>query len=179
MLAFFSSEKVFLIFVIFCSLFLLGGLPSSLILNKTENLPISFKEGVGPYLVKQIKEAMLFNKYYKMGLIRYPNLTKDIADFYNSLTIDELQNINKKEVISKRQDFYKKEGFLLNSSFNSGEMEGKIDVWNGHNDFNGKTVKIVLVFNKYFINLKELKQKIEESNNDTQKDLDGLNFIGH
>ncbi len=171
MLAFFSSEKVFLIFVIFCSLFLLGGLPSSLILNKTENLPISFKEGVGPYLVKQIKEAMLFNKYYKMGLIRYPNLTKDIADFYNSLTIDELQNINKKEVISKRQDFYKKEGFLLNSSFNSGEMEGKIDVWNGHNDFNGKTVKIVLVFNKYFINLKELKQKIEESNNDTQKDL--------
>ncbi|WP_281748692.1 hypothetical protein [Spiroplasma ixodetis] len=62
-----------------------------MILNKTENLPISFKEGVGPYLVKQIKEAMLFNKYYKIGLIRYPNLTKDIADFYNSLTIDELQ----------------------------------------------------------------------------------------
>ncbi|WP_425382323.1 hypothetical protein [Spiroplasma endosymbiont of Melieria omissa] len=50
-------------------------------------------------------------------------------------------------------------------------MEGKIDVWNGHNDFNGKTVKIVLVFNKYFINLKELKQKMQESNNDTQKDL--------
>lgn len=171
LLAFFSSEKVFLIFVIFCSLFLLGGLPSSLILNKTENLEISFKNDVGTYLVKQVKEAMLFNQYYKKGLIRYPNLTRDIANFYNSLTIDELQNINQDEVVTKRQEFFKKEGFLLNSSFNSGEMEGTIDVWNGHNDLNGKTVKIVLVFSKYFINLTELKQKVQNSGNDSQQDL--------
>ncbi|WP_425382590.1 hypothetical protein [Spiroplasma endosymbiont of Melieria omissa] len=111
MLTFTPSQTVFLIFVIFCSLFLLGGLPYSLTKINSDIIKINFENNI-QYTVSEIKEAILFKQNLEKGLIKYPNLTKAIFDFYSNLSDQELKDIKENNVINKRIDFYQKLGFI-------------------------------------------------------------------
>lgn len=90
---FFSVQTVLLIGFIFCSLFLLGGMPYSLITTIANNLEIKFKNETQKYTISQIKETFLFKEKLDKKEVNYYNLTKKIYDFYNQESLQGLQNI--------------------------------------------------------------------------------------
>ncbi|MBP1525383.1 MAG: hypothetical protein H9Q65_02015 [Spiroplasma ixodetis] len=170
MLAFTPSQTVFLIFVIFCSLFLLGGLPYSLTKINSDIIKINFENNI-QYTVSEIKEAILFKQNLEKGLIKYPNLTKAIFDFYSNLSDQELKDIKENNVINKRIDFYQKLGFIkTNPTVKT--LSGKTTSWKPP-EFQNKNIFMKITFNSYFKNLDELKNNVD--NNQITEDL--INII--
>ncbi|AGM25065.1 ABC transporter permease [Spiroplasma chrysopicola] len=95
---FMSTQGVMLIVVCFCSLFLLGGLPYSLIMTLGNTTELSFSNGtVQNYTVQQINSTIKFNDYLKTGKIKYPNTTNAIYDFYMNKTPQEIDDIIKEK----------------------------------------------------------------------------------
>ncbi|WP_368487053.1 ABC transporter permease [Spiroplasma sp. DGKH1] len=93
---FMSTQGVMLIVVCFCSLFLLGGLPYSLIMALGNTIELSFSNStVQNYTVQQINSTINFNDYLKTGKIKYSNITNAIYDFYMAKTPQEIDNIIK------------------------------------------------------------------------------------
>ncbi|WP_368487221.1 ABC transporter permease [Spiroplasma sp. DGKH1] len=92
-LSIFSSQIVILIVTIFCSLFLLGGLPYSLISTLSNNIEITFTNGGGTYPVSRLRETILFVEDLQDNQIAYPVLTKKIYDFYAQDSPSDLQAI--------------------------------------------------------------------------------------
>lgn len=166
-LSFAPSQTVFLIFIIFCSLFLLGGLPYSSYKNEVENISLNF---AGNQLnVKEIKDSILFDKYVKKGLIKYSDLSKTLADFYNSLTDGELQTFDSSAMQTKRIAFFTKQG-LIKTGIETKTAKGSIKSWKGKT-INGP-VTVQIAFINSFINLNDLKNNVD---NNFKKDL--LNLI--
>lgn len=166
-LSFAPSQTVFLIFIIFCSLFLLGGLPYSSYKNEVENISLNF---AGNQLnVKEIKDSILFDKYVKKGLIKYSDLSKTLADFYNSLTDGELQTFDSSAMQTKRIAFFTKQG-LIKTGIETKTAKGSIKYWKGKT-INGP-VTVQIAFINSFINLNDLKNNVD---NNFKKDL--LNLI--
>lgn len=170
MLAFTPSQTVFLIFIIFCSLFLLGGLPYSLTKLNSDIIKINFENSI-QYNVSEIKEAILFKQNLKKGLIKYPNLTKAIFDFYSNLSNSELDDIRDDNVINKRIAFYQELGFITTNP--------TVKIFNGTTsswqppEFQDKNITMKITFNSYFKSLNELKTNID--NNKITQDL--INII--
>lgn len=92
-LSIFSSQIVILIVTIFCSLFLLGGLPYSLISTLSNNIEITFTDGGGTYPVSRLRETILFVEDLQDNKIANPVLTKKIYDFYAQDSPSDLQAI--------------------------------------------------------------------------------------
>ncbi|WP_425381322.1 ABC transporter permease [Spiroplasma endosymbiont of Polydrusus pterygomalis] len=151
---FIRSQTVFLIFIIFCSLFLLGGLPYSFNKIKTDNIILSFKNNES-YSVRQIKNSILFKENLKNNLIKYHNLTKTIFNFYSGLTSFELKNINSENVINKRINFFRSLGLIYQDSVVK-KFEGKVAAWRPVEYIN-KTIILQITFNSYFKDLDFLK----------------------
>lgn len=166
LLALIRSQSVFLIFIIFCSLFLLGGLPYSLTNVKTDNIILSFKNQES-YSVRQIKNSILFRENLKKNLIKYPNLTNAIFDFYCKLDASELNDVNNKNVINKRIDFFKDLG-LIDKNPVVKNFEGNALVWKPVK-YQNNTIIIQITFNSYFQDLNFLKSHL--SNNKIFQDL--------
>lgn len=170
MLAFTPSQTVFLIFIIFCSLFLLGGLPYSLTKLNSDIIKFNFENG-SQYNINEIKETILFKQNLEQGLIKYPNLTKTIFDFYSNLSDNELDDIRDKNVINKRIAFYQKLGFITTNP--------TVKIFNGTTtswqptEFQDQTITMKITFNSYFKSLDELKNNID--NNQITEDL--INII--
>lgn len=166
LLALIRSQSVFLIFIIFCSLFLLGGLPYSLTNVKTDNIILSLKNQES-YSVKQIKNSILFRENLKKNLIKYPNLTNAIFDFYCKLDASELNNVNSENVINKRIDFFKNLGLIEKNPVVK-NFEGNVSVWKPVK-YQNQTIKIQITFNSYFQDLNFLKSHL--NNNKIFQDL--------
>lgn len=170
MLAFTPSQTVFLIFIIFCSLFLLGGLPYSLTKLNSDIIKINFKNSI-QHNVSEIKEAILFKQNLEKGLIKYPNLSKAIFDFYSNLSTSELDDIREDNVINKRITFYRELGFIT--------TDPTVKIFNGTTtswqppEFQDKNITMKITFNSYFKSLDELKTNID--NNKITQDL--INII--
>ncbi|WP_342257817.1 hypothetical protein [Spiroplasma endosymbiont of Nomada ruficornis] len=171
LLAFIHSQPVFLIFSIFCSLFLLGGLPYSFNKIKTDNIILSFKNN-DSYNVRQIKNSILFKENLKNNLIKYHNLTKSIFTFYSGLTSLELSDINSENVINKRINFYRSLGLIDQDSVVK-KFEGKVTIWRPV-DYINKTIILQITFNSYFKDLDFLKLNLN-SNKIFQDLLDLIN----
>lgn len=167
MLAFTTSQTVFLIFVIFCSLFLLGGLPYSITKINSDNIKIDLDKKGLQYNVSDIKKAILFNNNLKQGLIKYPNLTNAIFNFYSQLTDKELDNIRDQNVVSKRIDFYRTLGFIETNPIVK-TFQGTVRAWQPPK-FQNKTIEMKITFNSYFKSLPTLIN--EAGNNKITQDL--------
>ncbi len=170
MLAFTPSQTVFLLFIIFCSLFLLGGLPYSLTKLNSDIIKINFENG-SQYNVSEIKEAILFKQNLEKGLIKYPNLTKAIFDFYSNLSNSELNDIRDDNVINKRIAFYRQLGFIETIPIVK-ILHGTTNSWQPP-EFQNKSITIKITFNSYFKSLGELKVNVD--NNKITQDL--INII--
>ncbi|WP_342276896.1 hypothetical protein [Spiroplasma endosymbiont of Nebria brevicollis] len=166
LLAFIRSQSVFLIFIIFCSLFLLGGLPYSLTKVKTDNIILSFKNNASGS-VRQIKNSILFRENLKKNLIKYPDLTSSIFNFYSKLDSFELNNVNSTAVIEKRIDFFKDLG-LIDKSPVVKTFEGNATLWRPVK-YQNQTIIIQITFNSYFKDLNFLKSNL--NNNKIFQDL--------
>ncbi|WP_308149368.1 hypothetical protein [Spiroplasma sp. AdecLV25b] len=165
-LSFAASQTVFLIFIIFCSLFLLGGLPYTAYKNEAENITLNI---AGNQLqVKEIKDSILFDKYVKEGLIKYPDLSKALAEFYHSLTESELQTFDSTAVQAKRIDFFTKEELIKTRTENK-TATGNIQSWKGKTVTGQVTVQVA--FTNPFISLNDLKTNL---NTNFKKDLFNL-----
>ncbi|ELL44183.1 ABC transporter permease [Spiroplasma melliferum] len=95
---FLNSQVVLLIVVIFCSLFLVGGMPYSLIMSLANTIDLSFIETSMTkqnYPVPIIKSTINFKRNLEKKLIKYNNLTSKIWDFYNSWDYDDLDKVFK------------------------------------------------------------------------------------
>ncbi|AHF58022.1 ABC transporter permease [Spiroplasma eriocheiris] len=90
-ISFLHFQVVLLIVIIFCSLFLIGGIPYTLIFAMSDN--ISLKYGDNKYHVSDIKTTLLFPQMLKNNLISYPHLTTALYDFYAKKTINQLTQI--------------------------------------------------------------------------------------
>lgn len=170
MLGFTQSQIVFLIFVIFSSLFLLGGLPYSIAKLNSDSVTLYFENSI-QYNVGEIKESILFNKNLKKGLIKYPNLTKSIFDFYSGLNDNELNNIRANNVINKRIAFYKSLGFIKPNPVTK-VFTGSTTSWQPAK-FQNQNILMKITFNSYFESLDELKTNV--NNNQVKQDL--INII--
>ncbi|WP_308150147.1 hypothetical protein [Spiroplasma sp. AdecLV25b] len=160
LLAFIRSQNVFLIFIIFCSLFLLGGLPYSLTKVKTDNIILSFKNNES-YSVRQIKNSILFRENLQKNLIKYPYLTSSIFNFYSKLDSFELNDINSTAVIAKRIAFFKGLGLIEKTPVVK-TFEGKTRGWKPV-EYEGKTIIIQITFNSYFKDLNFLKSNLNSN----------------
>lgn len=169
LLSFIRSQNVFLIFIIFCSLFLLGGLPYSLTKLKTDNIIFTFADNQA-YNVAEIKNAILFKENLKNNLIKYHNLTSAIFNFYVGLSLDEINNINSKPVIDKRIDFFRNLGFIEEYPVVK-SFKGKTTVWRPVT-YQNQTINMQITFNSYFKSLADLTAN---ANNKIFADL--LNII--
>ncbi len=120
---FLNSQVVLLIVVIFCSLFLVGGMPYSLIMSLSNTIDLSFVDNNitnQHYPVHIIKSTINFKRNLEKKLIKYSNLTRKIWDFYNSWNYDDLDKVFKtqdyKNITSdstlriKRLEFYQSLG---------------------------------------------------------------------
>ncbi|WHQ37568.1 ABC transporter permease [Spiroplasma sp. SV19] len=122
---FLNSQVVLLIVVIFCSLFLVGGMPYSLIMSLADKVELTFANDsiTQNYPVPIVKSTINFKKNLKNDLIKYPHLTNAIWDFYNQWTYNDLnlvfKNDDYKDISSdptlrlKRLNFYKSLGLTI------------------------------------------------------------------
>jgi ABC-2 type transport system permease protein len=90
---FLSVQTVLLIGFIFCSLFLLGGMPYSLISTIANSIEIKFKDSQQRYSIAKIKETLLFKEKLAQQQIDYYHITKAIYDFYSKENIRDLNAI--------------------------------------------------------------------------------------
>ncbi|WP_374696557.1 ABC transporter permease [Spiroplasma endosymbiont of Polydrusus formosus] len=95
-ITFLNSQIVLLIVVIFCSLFLVGGVPYSLIVSLTNNIDLSFdNESIVKqnYPVKIIKDTINFKRKLEQKLIKYDKLTNEMWNFYSQYDYDVLKKV--------------------------------------------------------------------------------------
>ncbi|UNF61953.1 ABC transporter permease [Spiroplasma poulsonii] len=122
---FLNSQVVLLIVVIFCSLFLVGGMPYSLIMSLAKTVELTFANDsiTQNYPVPIIKSTINFKKNLKKDLIKYPHLTNAIWNFYDEWSYSDLnlvfKNDDYKDITSdpalrvRRLDFYKNLGLTV------------------------------------------------------------------
>ncbi|WP_241970177.1 ABC transporter permease [Spiroplasma poulsonii] len=122
---FLNSQVVLLIVVIFCSLFLVGGMPYSLIMSLAKTVELTFANDsiTQNYPVPIIKSTINFKKNLKKDLIKYPHLTNAIWKFYDEWSYSDLnlvfKNDDYKDITSdpalrvSRLDFYKNLGLTV------------------------------------------------------------------
>lgn len=122
---FLNSQVVLLIIVIFCSLFLVGGMPYSLIMSLAKTVELTFANDsiTQNYPVPIIKSTINFKKNLKKDLIKYPHLTNAIWNFYDEWSYSDLnlvfKNDDYKDITSdpalrvRRLDFYKNLGLTV------------------------------------------------------------------
>ncbi|AOX43797.1 ABC transporter permease [Spiroplasma sp. NBRC 100390] len=122
---FLNSQVVLLIVVIFCSLFLVGGMPYSLIMSLAKTVELSFANDsiTQNYPVPIIKSTINFKKNLKKDLIKYPHLTNAIWNFYDQWSYNDLNTVFKnddyKDITSdptlrvRRLEFYKSLGLTV------------------------------------------------------------------
>lgn len=139
---FLDTQTVILIGFIFCSLFLLGGMPYSLINSLVDDIQITFKNGDkdSPYKVSKIKETILFTKNIEQKKVKYYNLTKAIFDFYQDFDYDNLRKISNNlslgmleaEIQTSIFNFFDDKLALLNNEEKTVTLTAKkVDKWNG------------------------------------------------
>lgn len=116
----FSAQFVLLILTIFSSMFLLGGLPFSLISKMYESsnrvLVMKGSADTGGYNIQMhIKNVIFLEDSIRNGKIKYPTLTKAIYDFYseNGFTNSDDDKRN------KIRDFYLSLGLIKDNSDHS------------------------------------------------------------
>ena len=85
---FLHFQVVLLIVIIFCSLFLIGGIPYTLIFAISNNISVKCEDN--KYHVSDVKTTLLFPKMLKKNLISYSHLTTALYDFYVNKSIDQL-----------------------------------------------------------------------------------------
>ncbi|RUO86109.1 ABC transporter permease [Spiroplasma endosymbiont of Megaselia nigra] len=200
---FLNSQVVLLIVVIFCSLFLVGGMPYSLIMSLANTIDLSF---VGtnmtkqPYPVHIIKSTINFKRNLEKKLIKYDNLTSKIWDFYNSWDYDDLDKVFKTrdyENITgdptfriKRLEFYQSLG--LTKPKESSYTISQLNKWDKITKYkyDNKDETIFEIINK--VGGSNLQMKVNfatnfffkspgelDSNNEIHQELlDAINFIG-
>ncbi|ALA97800.1 hypothetical protein SKUN_00913 [Spiroplasma kunkelii CR2-3x] len=200
---FLNSQVVLLIVVIFCSLFLVGGMPYSLIMSLANTIDLSFVDSnmtKQPYPVNIIKSTINFKRNLEKKLIKYDNLTSKIWDFYNSWDYDDLDKVFKtrdyENITSdptlriKRLEFYQslgltkpKEDSYTISQLNKWDKITKYKYDNKDetifeiiNKVGGSNLQMKVNFatNFFFKSPEEL-----DSNNEIHQELlDAINFIG-
>lgn len=201
---FLNSQVVLLIVVIFCSLFLVGGMPYSLIMSLANTIDLSFVDTnmtKQPYPVHIIKSTINFKRNLEKKLIKYDNLTSKIWDFYNSWDYDDLDKVFKtrdyENITSdptflriKRLEFYQsldltkpKEANYTISQLNKWDKITKYKYDNKDktifeiiNKVDGSNLQMKVNFatNFFFKSPGEL-----DSNNEIHQELlDAINFIG-
>ncbi|ALA97732.1 hypothetical protein SKUN_00842 [Spiroplasma kunkelii CR2-3x] len=200
---FLNSQLVLLIVVIFCSLFLVGGISYSLIMSLANTIDLSFVDTnitKQPYPVNIIKSTINFKRNLEKKLIKYDNLTSKIWDFYNSWDYDDLDKVFKtrdyENITSdptlriKRLEFYQslgltkpKEASYTISQLNKWDKITKYKYYNKDetifeiiNKVGGSNLQMKVNFatNFFFKSPEEL-----DSNNEIHQELlDAINFIG-
>ncbi len=200
---FLNSQIVLLIVVIFCSLFLVGGMPYWLIMSLTNNIDLSFaNESIVKqnYPVKIIKDTINFKRKLEQKLINYDKLTNEMWNFYSQYDYDDLKkvfdnsdyrNITDDSMLRiQRLEFYKSLGLTKTK-----ESEYEIDAlqkWDSTTKYNydGKDSTVSQVISS--VGTQNLKMKVHfatdyffkapselDPHNEIHKDLlDFINVIG-
>ncbi|WP_348734803.1 ABC transporter permease [Spiroplasma endosymbiont of Ammophila pubescens] len=200
---FLNSQVVLLIVVIFCSLFLVGGMPYSLIMSLSNTIDLSFVHTnmtKQPYPVHIIKSTINFKRNLEKKLIKYDNLTRKIWDFYNSWDYDDLDKVFKtrdyENITSnpnlriKRLEFYQSLG--LTKPKEDSYTISQLNKWDKITKYkyDNKDETIFEIFNK--VGGSNLQMKVNfatnfffkspgelDSNNEIHQELlDAINFIG-
>ncbi|WP_338967926.1 ABC transporter permease [Spiroplasma endosymbiont of Lonchoptera lutea] len=157
----FSSNIVFLILVVFSSMFLLGGLPYSLIKEISNKQTVNI--GADTFDINNIKEIILFNDAVKKPennqtniKIRYSKLVTEIFNFYNEYEYEQL-TARLTEIDDKRRAMYKKFD-LYTDEIKTFTAEGSVTRWTGDltNELKDKNVKLHIQFKTYFKTLEQL-----------------------
>ncbi|WP_342277451.1 ABC transporter permease [Spiroplasma endosymbiont of Nephrotoma flavescens] len=157
----FSSNIVFLILVVFSSMFLLGGLPYSLIKEISNKQTVNI--GADTFDINNIKEIILFNDAVKKPennqtniKIRYSKLVTKIFNFYNKYEYEQL-TARLTEIDNKRRAMYKKFD-LYTDEIKTFTAEGSVTRWTGDltNELKDKNVKLHIQFKTYFKTLEQL-----------------------
>ncbi|WP_342264618.1 ABC transporter permease [Spiroplasma endosymbiont of Clivina fossor] len=158
----FSSNIVFLILVVFSSMFLLGGLPYSLIkeISKKQTVKIGADN---TFDINSIKEIILFNDAVKKPennqtniKIRYSKLVTEIFNFYNEYEYEQL-TARLTDIDDKRRAMYKKFD-LYTDEIKTFTADGSVTRWTGDltKDLKDKDVKLHIQFKTYFKTLEQL-----------------------
>ncbi|MFW4370970.1 MAG: ABC transporter permease [Spiroplasma sp. hy2] len=200
---FLNSQVVLLIVVIFCSLFLVGGMPYSLIMSLANTIDLSFVDTnmtKQPYPVHIIKSTINFKRNLEKKLIKYDNLTSKIWDFYNSWDYDDLDKVFKtrdyENITSdptlriKRLEFYQSLG--LTKPKEASYTISQLNKWDKITKYkyDNKDETIFEIINK--VGGSNLQMKVNfatnfffkspgelDSNNEIHQELlDAINFIG-
>ncbi|WP_425380498.1 ABC transporter permease [Spiroplasma endosymbiont of Stenodema calcarata] len=159
----FNTRVVFLIFSIFCSLFILGGLPYTLIKYKIENITFNFTDSDSnvSLSLRKVNQAITFKKFLENNLIKYPNLTKAIFDdFYNKWDFTEIKDFNSQNNQENRWQFYQDLG-LIDPNQLVKSFDTNVTSWFDHNDIVGPST-IYLIQDHRFISLSQLQNQISQ-----------------
>lgn len=152
-----SPQAVFLILVIFSSMFLLGGLVHTVFVKTFDPIELRFidngkKKDVN---VKSITQRLIFKDKIKTNTFKYMKFTKKIYDFYNGLTIEEIYRINnssesklKQLEVFNQMNLYKPHTQVIEN--------GTIIKWLDDSSFDEKSITLNLNFTKYFKSESEL-----------------------
>ncbi|WP_338981654.1 ABC transporter permease [Spiroplasma endosymbiont of Eupeodes luniger] len=172
---FLSLQTVLLIGFIFCSLFLLGGMPCSLISTIANSIEIKFKDSQQRYSIAKIKETLLFKEKLAQQQIDYYHITKAIYDFYSKENIRDLNAIisgyDNKELKRQRLEFYQNILHLTKMkevNFSSNEVNKWYGFYNGreiNEIIKGKSkskISIKLKMPYFFKTLNEFEHNTQE-----------------
>lgn len=150
--SFLNSQLMLLIVIIFCSCFLLGGLPYSLFTNIVNNIDLTFENIKQNYNIKNIKNILLFHKKIKENNIKYPNITKEIYNFYMNMSLLEINDIKSNEnnikLKVKRLNFYKNKFNLIEEKKILNLKGENIQNWKGY--FNGQEINQIIQNNTFY-----------------------------
>ncbi|AHF57895.1 putative ABC-type transport system permease protein [Spiroplasma eriocheiris CCTCC M 207170] len=172
---FLSSQAVLLIVVIFCSLFLIGGMPYSLIMNIGNNISLNFENVTQEYTVENIKNALLFNQKVEHEDIQYPKMSKAIYDFYMQKYLPTINlilanNDNNSSKVNRLDNLYNKV-FNLTKVQKLENLTGTdVSSWKG--TYNGKSISSIITEN--VANGKETNITVTITNNYAFKTIDEL-----
>ncbi|WP_368486570.1 ABC transporter permease [Spiroplasma sp. DGKH1] len=147
---FLNSQVVLIINVIFCSLFLIGGMPYSLIMNIGNNISLNFENVTQDYQVKNIKNALLFNKNVEQENVKYPKISKAIYDFYMQKDLPTINlilgNNDDNNSRTERLDNLYHQVFDLTKSQQLNKLTGTdVSAWKG--TFNGQSISSIITAN--------------------------------
>lgn len=107
LITFLDFQIVLLIVVIFCSLFLIGGMPYSLIMSLSDKINLSFVNNdmtTQNYPIHIIKSTINFKRNLEKKLIKYNNLTNKIWNFYIKWDYNDLNKVFKNKDYDKNNN---------------------------------------------------------------------------
>ncbi|AHF61036.1 hypothetical protein P344_03650 [Spiroplasma mirum ATCC 29335] len=147
---FLNSQVVLIINVIFCSLFLIGGMPYSLIMNIGNNISLNFENVTQDYQVKNIKNVLLFHENVEKEKVKYPKISKAIYDFYMQKDLPTinliLANNDDNNSHTERLDNLYHQVFDLTKSQQLNKLTGTdVSAWKG--TFNGQSISTIITAN--------------------------------